>query len=398
MSDIFSDRISDVPVSFIREILKSAVDPGLISFAGGLPNRNFFPVEEIRRAADAVLSESGAEVLQYATSEGYEPLRKWISERYRARGVEVPVHRIIITTGSQQALDLAGKVLVNDGDSVAIEEPGYLGAIQALSLYRPQFYPVPLTSQGPDLDAAEAVMFGRRIKLFYTVPNFQNPSGLTHSEPVRQRIVELLANTKTFLIEDNPYGEIRFAGTQPPSYGSLLPSQTILLGSFSKIFAPAFRIGWMAVPETILDKVVIAKQAADLHTDYFAQRILYRFLQDNDIDAHIRRISAAYGAQKAAMVDAIRTEFPAEVAFTEPEGGMFLWADLPSGLSSRALFDLALVEKVAFVPGDPFYTTKGTRSTLRLNFSSVDPETIREGIRRLGKVFAEAVEGTRAQR
>lgn len=395
MDKIFSDRIHDVPVSFIREILKTAVDPRVISFAGGLPNRKFFPVEEIRLACDQVLRESGSDVLQYSTSEGHAALRQWISERYASRGIKVEPERVIITTGSQQALDLAGKILVNDGDQVAIEEPGYLGAIQALSLYRPRFRPVQLDDNGPILEELERAFGHGRIKLFYTVPNFQNPSGITHSLGRRQEVARVIQEHGSILVEDNPYGEIQFSGEKPQSYAALIPENTVLLGSFSKIFAPAFRIGWIAAPARLMEKIVIAKQASDLHTDYFAQRILSRYLETNDIDAHIEKIRKAYAVQKDAMIEAIREHFPAEVSHTNPDGGMFLWVRLPEGLNARELFDKALEDLVAFVPGDPFSTAGRGQNSMRLNFSSVDPESIREGIRRLGHVLKEELRPSR---
>lgn len=386
--DLFSDRIRDVPKSFIREILKTTVSPDVISFAGGLPNRALFPVRKIKEAAIAVLDETGPESLQYSTSEGLRDLRRWISARYKSRqGLDIGEDRIIITTGSQQGLDLIGKVFVNDGDGVGIEEPGYLGAIQAFALYRPVFAPVPLGFEGLDLGALGRLLRENPPKIFYSVPTFQNPSGISHTNANRDAAAALFAGTRTLFVEDNPYGELQFSGETYTSYAARIPDRTILLGSFSKIFAPSFRIGWIAAPERLIEKLIVAKQAADLHTNYFAQCVLYRYLEDNDIDEHIETIRAVYARQKDAMVRAIREFFPSEVRYSDPDGGMFLWAVLPEGISARAVFDRAVEAEVAFVPGDPFYTNGRNANTMRLNFSCVDEETIREGIRRLGAIL-----------
>ena len=391
LDPIFSDRIADVPRSFIREILKVALDPSVISFAGGLPNRELFPVEALRRAACAVLDTEGRDVLQYGSSEGHLGLREHISERYRLKaGLDVPVDSILITSGSQQGLDLLGKVLLNDGDALVIEEPGYLGAIQAFSLYRPTFLPVPLLPDGMDPDALRAALARFRPKLLYAVPNFQNPSGISYSEDNRREVAEILSGTGIFLIEDDPYGELRFAGSDIPSFKSLLPDNTILLGTFSKTLVPGFRLGWIAAPPALMQKLITAKQATDLHTTHFTQSIVCRYVHDNDPDEHIRLIREVYGRQCRAMQESIRRHFPPEVAYTRPEGGMFLWAELPGGMAAVDLFERAVQDKVVFVPGDPFYVRGGRHSTMRLNFSCSDVDTIEVGIERLGRAIREA--------
>ena len=390
MGNIFSDRIADVPRSFIREILKVAVDDSVISFAGGLPNRDLFPVKEIKSAACKVLDEFGQDVLQYSTSEGFAPLREWISDRYRtAKGLNVRPEEILIIHGSQQGLDLLGKVLLNEGDHVAVEKPGYLGAIQAFSVYRSVFHQIPLKRNGPDTVALKSVLDKNRVKLFYTVPNFQNPSGTTYDSRCRREVAGVIKGSDTILVEDDPYGELRFSGRQLESFRKILPENTALLGTFSKIVVPSFRIGWIVARGDIQEKLLVAKQAADLHTNNLGQRIIYQYLTDNDIDTHIEKIRKAYGKQRDAMVEAIRTHFPTDVAITEPEGGMFLWATLPEEISSMDLFDIAIRKKVAFVPGTPFYPDNPETNTLRLNFSSVDADTIREGIKRLGDSIRE---------
>lgn len=385
MENAFSDRITDVPKSFIREILKVTIDPAIISFAGGLPNRFFFPVRALQKAANDVFEEAGNDILQYANSEGYLGLRQFISARYQKQeGLEIPVDDILITTGSQQGLDLLGKTFLNEGDDVIIEEPGYLGAIQAFALYRARFHPVPVSEGGMDCGALQRVLTERQPKLLYTVPNFQNPSGISYSDANRRAVADLMRDTSCLLIQDDPYGDLRFSGTRKVSFKQILPAQTVLLGSFSKTVAPALRLGWLVAPPPIMDKLIIAKQASDLHTDNLAQRILHRYLCDNDLDAHIATIIRQYGKQKEAMITAIKDYFPADVHYTNPEGGMFLWVTLPAGMSSMALFEAAIQQKVAFVPGTPFYVDRKDSSTLRLNFSCSDEPTIVEGIKRLG--------------
>ncbi len=387
----FADRIADVPRSFIREILKVAVDRSVISFAGGLPNRELFPVEEIRAASDKVLRTSGADALQYSTSEGYPPLRELIAERYRGRGITVDPADILVTSGSQQGLDLLGKTLLNEGDRVVIEEPGYLGAIQAFSLYRPEFRPVPLAPRGVDTALLERELGSGDVRLYYAVPNFQNPSGITYDGQTRRAAAAILRRTRTVFVEDDPYGELRFLGESEPSFATLLEDNCVLLGTFSKIVAPAFRIGWLVARGELMEKLLIAKQASDLHTNSLGQRIIAQYLADNRIDDHVARIRRAYGRQRDAMVAAIRGSFPAGVTCTEPEGGMFLWATLPRGASSMRLFEAAIRRKVAFVPGAPFYVGRADANTLRLNFSSVDEKTIDPGIGRLADALREVL-------
>ena len=390
MTSIFADRISDVPKSFIREILKVAVDPAVISFAGGLPNRELFPVEEIKQAAIRVLEECGGDALQYSRTEGHQELRQYISQRYREKHhLDIPVENILITNGSQQGLDLMGKVLLNKKDNIVIEEPGYLGAIQAFSVYRATFQPVPVSEAGMDIGRLQAIMSTRSPKLIYAVPNFSNPSGISYTAANRRAVAEVVRNSQTLLIEDDPYGDLRFAGTEKPSFKSLMPENTVLLGSFSKTVVPSFRLGWIVAPDHIMEKLIIAKQAADLHTNHFGQHVIYRYIKDNDFEQHIRKIVAVYSSQRNAMIKSIRQYFPAGITHTNPEGGMFLWVTLPEQMSSMQLFERAIKDKVAFVPGHPFYINKKEVNTLRLNYSCVDAEKIKIGIKRLGQAIRE---------
>ncbi len=388
MKDIFAERIVNVPRSFIREILKVSLDPAIISFAGGLPNRDYFPVEEILAATQEVFRSSGREILQYSNSEGLFALREYIAVRYLTqKGLHISPEDILITNGSQQGLDLLGKVLINTGDRVIIEQPGYLGAIQSLSIFRPVFLPVAVSDEGMDIGALREMSAGRGAKFMYAVPNFQNPSGITYSASNRRQVAEVAAKEGFWVVEDDPYGELRFAGAHQPSFYSLLPQQTILLGSFSKIVAPGLRIGWIVASGKIREKILVAKQAADLHTSGFVQHILYRYLQDNDIDRHISRIIEAYGRQCQAMIASIGRHLPGDMGWTHPEGGMFLWGRLPGDMNSMELFDYAVQEKVVFVPGDPFYTTRTRVPALRLNFSCSDAATIERGVLRLARAL-----------
>lgn len=388
MNDLFADRIQDVPRSFIREILKVTMDRSMISFAGGLPNREFFPIRELQEATNRVFDENGTDCLQYSNSEGLFELREFIAKRYKSeQNIEVDPEQILITNGSQQALDLIAKVTINEGDPVIIEEPGYLGAIQALSLYRPRYIPVSVHDEGMDIETLRTGITSKP-KMMYTVPNFQNPSGISYTHENRTRIAEIISGSGCLLIEDDPYGALRFKGEQVDSFYHLIGDQTILLGSFSKVVVPGFRLGWVVAPKRIFEKLIIAKQAADLHTCNFTQYVILNFLKNTAIDQHIQTIVGAYGSQCQAMIDCIENMFPDDVTCTRPAGGMFLWAALPDYMSAMELFDLAIERKVAFVPGEPFYTRQVRSSAFRLNFSCVDKKVIEEGIGRLAEAIS----------
>ncbi len=390
--NIFSDRISDVPRSFIRDILKLTADKSIISFAGGMPNRDLFPVKELGAAASKLFARSGKDILQYSTSEGYWELREWIAHRYKSvKGIGITPENVLITSGSQQGLDLLGKTFLDDGDGVIIEEPGYLGAIQAFSVYKSLFHPARVDMDGIDLERLKQALSDYPVKLYYAVPDFQNPSGISYCEENRRQAATLLEGRDTMLVEDDPYGELRFRGEAKSSFYKLIPGNTVLLGSFSKIVAPSFRIGWLVAAGEVMEKLVIAKQASDLHTNYIGQRIIYQYLKDNGIDSHIEKIRAAYGRQRDAMIAAMEAHFPAEVRYTRPEGGMFLWVTLPEGLPAMDVFKQSIGQKVAFVPGDPFYVNKKDVNTMRLNYSCVDEDTVHTGIKRLGGVLKKMI-------
>lgn len=389
----YSSRMKNIEKSMIREILKLANDKELISFAGGLPNPLSFPVNDINEAASKVLENCGNSVLQYSTTEGYLPLREFIAARYKQKqGLVVDPDEILITNGAQQALDLLGKVFIDPGDDIIIERPGYLGAIQAFSIYEPNYVEVTLNENGVDISSLEEAIHNySNAKFFYSVPNFQNPSGTTYSLNTRQQAAKMLNETDILFVEDNPYGELRFLGEDKPSMKTYLGDKAILIGSFSKIVSPGMRLGWVCAKKEIMEQLVLAKQASDLHSNYFAQRVLYQYLSDNNIDKHIENIKKLYKNQRECMVQMIEKHFPSEVSFTKPEGGMFLWASLPKNLSSLELFDISLTNKVAFVPGVPFYALNPLNNTLRLNYTNTDEQKIEVGIKRLGKTIEDMI-------
>jgi len=385
MKNLLSNRIQNVPESFIRSILKVSTQPDVISFAGGLPSADLFPIEGLENACHKVLQTNGKKALQYSSSEGDSDLRAWISQRYQEKqGLNISPSNILITNGSQQALDLLGKVLLNEGDPIAIENPGYLGAIQSFSLYQPIMHTVAIDENGLDTKQLADVLEEHKPKLLYTVPNFQNPTGISYSQENREAVAQIVSQHDILLVQDDPYGELRFSGEQKSNFYELLPEQTLLLGSFSKVVVPSFRLGWIVAPDWLMKPLVIAKQAADLHTNYFSQQVISQYLQDNALDDHIEKITHFYGKQKQAMMDAISEHFPGDVKVAEPEGGMFLWITLPKGVSAMKLFDKAVQEKVAFVPGKPFYVGDEVQeNTMRLSYVTVDEAKISEGIKRL---------------
>lgn len=386
---LISDRMRNTQPSFIREILKVTDKPEMISFAGGLPNPISFPKEELKECMNRIIEQNGDKVFQYSTTEGYRPLREWIAKRYQDRySLSVDAEDIIITTGSQQGLDLMGKVLLNKGDKVCLEKPGYLGAIQAFSLYEPEFIGISLLEDGIDLEELKEVLENHKVKLLYVVPNFQNPTGLTYSREKREALCELLKQYNTVLIEDDPYSDLSFEQETLPYIGAGKLNNSVLFGSISKIITPGLRLGWICTKnKEILEQATVAKQASDLHSNIFSQYLIYDYLMNNDLQKHIHEICKLYKEQSKVMLSAIKKYFPAEVKVTSPKGGMFMWAELPKGMSSTKLFQLALQENVAFVPGNPFYTKDGEVNTLRLNYTNADATMIEEGIKRLGKVM-----------
>lgn len=390
MENLLSEGIKLTPPSFVRGILKAASDPSVISFAGGLPNPISFPQDELLESMERIVKTYGSNVFQYSITAGLPELRQYIADRYNKKfGLHLTIDNIVITTGSQQALDLIAKVLLDKGDGVIVEKPTYLAAIQAFSLHQPVFYPVELTEDGLNPEQLEEAL-QNDVKFIYTIPDFQNPTGLTYSAENRNQVYEILKDREVVLIEDDPYGELRFDGEHLPYIGAGRLPYSILLGTFSKIVTPGMRTGFMISENTeLLRNISIAKEASDLHTNIFSQYLIWDYLEHNDLDVHIAKIKDLYQKQAKAMMDAMDKYFPSTVKYTKPHGGMFLWVTLPEGISAMELFPKALEKKVAFVPGDPFYIDAHNVNTMRLNYTNADCETIEEGIRRLGALLQE---------
>jgi len=388
----FAERISRTKASEIREILKVTQNPEIISFAGGLPAPELFPIDGVKRADAAVLDESGMKALQYTTTEGYDPLRAWIAERINRRnGTSMDKDNIMITHGSQQALDLAGKVFLDEGDVVLCESPTYLAAITAFRSYGCRFVDIPTDNDGMIISELRKAMDGNdNIKLIYLVPNFQNPTGRTWSLERRRELAEMSALRSIAVIEDDPYGEIRFEGDDIRSVQSFDAAGNVLsTGTFSKILCPGLRIGWIAGNKEIIRKFVLVKQGADLQCNTFAQMSISKFLEQNDIDEHIRVIRETYRKRRDLAVMTMRAEFPDGVTFTEPEGGLFAWIELPGYMNARDVLMRCLELKVAFVPGGSFFANGGHENTLRINFSNMPEERIVKGLKIMADVIRE---------
>lgn len=337
-----------------------------------------------------VVAEQGPNAFQYSATAGIEELREWVATRYNKRfGTDYTTEDVLITTGSQQILDLLGKVLLDKGDGVIVENPTYLAAIQAFALQQPVFRGVELTNEGLNIDELNAAL-DAGAKMIYLIPNFQNPTGLTYTAENREQVRAALADRNIVVVEDDPYGELRFEGESLPYIGATNHPHGVVMGSFSKTVTPGFRMGYLITKDhELLNNISIAKEAADLHTNVFGQYVIHDYLMHNELDDHLDKIRELYRSQANAMVEAMKEFFPADVKFTIPEGGMFLWVTLPEDIDSMKMFDAALERNVAFVPGAPFYAEPGTRSTLRLNFTNADEETIRDGIKRLAETIEE---------
>lgn len=393
----YAQRTQRMRSSAIRELLKLTENPEIISFGGGLPAPDIFPVQEFREACDRVLVENGPLALQYGATDGYRPLRELIARHTQRYGIEVTADNILITSGSQQALDLLGKVFINRGDRILVEEPTYMGALQAWSAYGAEYVPVPMDDDGMKIDALEEALRSGP-KFIYVLPNFQNPTGVTLSLERRKLLIELADRYGVPIIEDDPYGQLRFEGEHLPSIVTLddeyrgkcnhcYHGNIIYLGTFSKILAPGIRLAWVVAPPDVIAKLVQAKQGADLHTATFNQLVAYEVSKGGFLDRHIKVIRQVYHERRDVMLGAMDSYFPAEVDWTHPQGGLFLWGILPKHMKSAEVLKYAIEEKVAFVPGDAFFPCGGNYNSIRFNFSGTKPEMIQEGIARLGKVL-----------
>lgn len=386
--------MSYIKASEIREILKVTEQEDVISFAGGLPAPELFPIEEINEINQIVLKEAGTKALQYTTTEGYSPLREWISQRMNERlGTSFDKDNILITHGSQQGLDLSGKVFLDEGDIVLCESPTYLAAISAFKAYGCSFIEIPTDKYGMDMDVLEDVLRKtKNIKLIYVIPTFQNPTGKTWNLERRIRLAELSAQYNVAVVEDNPYGELRFEGESLPSVKSFDKVGNVLCtGSFSKIFCPGFRIGWIAGDKDIIRKYVLVKQGTDLQCNTIAQMTIAEYLKRYDIDKHIKKIVQVYRKRRDIAVKSIECYFPKNIKFTHPEGGLFTWIELPEGVSARKILEKCLEKKIAFVPGGSFFPNEHKENTFRINYSNMPEDRIEKGLQILGQVIKEYI-------
>lgn len=389
----YASRMDKIKASEIREILKLTQIEGIISFAGGLPAPELFPTKEMEDVSREVISTVGRDALQYSTTEGFLPLRKHIVGRMNKLGINATHSDILVTSGSQQGLDFSGKIFLDPDDVVICESPSYLGAINAFKSYQCQFKEVETDNDGMKMDILEeTIKTTPNAKFIYVIPDFQNPSGKTWSLERRQQLIKLAQEHDLVIIEDNPYGELRYEGEILPALKSLdTDGRVVFLGTFSKTFAPGLRIGWVCADEEILNKYILVKQGADLQTSTISQMELAHFLDKYSLDDHIDKIIGVYKNRRNIMIDTMDKYFPKKAEYKVPEGGLFIWVELPKTIDTKALMTIAVENKVAFVPGGSFFPNSDTRNTMRLNFSNMNEENIEIGIKRLGKLLNEAL-------
>jgi 2-aminoadipate transaminase len=384
----YARRMSCMKVSAVREILKVTEQPEIISFAGGLPAPELFPVAAIAQAHADVFADEGAPAVQYSTTEGWRLLREWVAHRVSLRGIETNPDCVLITAGSQQGIDLVGKIFIDPGDTVIVENPCYLAALQVFNSYEAKFIAVDSDHDGMRVDQVEQALKHSRAKLIYLVPDFQNPKGTTLASERREQLIELSRRYEIPILEDDPYSELRYMGERPAPLAALDQDGLVIhLSTFSKTLSPGLRIGWATSSNEIIQEMVIAKQTADLQTSTVAQRAVARLLKTFDYDGHIATLCKVYGERCMTMRRAIEEYFPEEIYWTRPEGGLFLWVELPKEVSAEAVLQDALTERVAFVPGTSFFANEPQFNFMRLNFSNQQPEMIEEGIKRIAKVL-----------
>lgn len=397
----YAQRTQRMASSAVRELLKLTERPDIISFAGGLPAPDVFPVDEFSAACERVLKEQGAQALQYGTTEGYTPLREMIARHTGRYGIDITAENVMITSGSQQALDLIGRIFINRGDRILVEEPTYLGALQAWNAYGAEYVTVAMDEDGMKTDALESALRSGP-KFIYVLPNFQNPTGVTLSLERRMKLIELADRYGVPIIEDDPYGQLRYEGEHIKSVVTLdneyrkngeigYRGNVIYMSTFSKTLAPGIRLAWVIAPPEVIRKLVQAKQGADLHTATFNQMVAYEVAHGGFLDRHIWLIRRVYGERRNLMLDAMDEFFPQEVTWTRPKGGLFLWGMMPEKLNSAEVLKRAIEQNVAFVPGAAFFAHGGGANTMRINFSFTTPEKMLIGIERLGKVLREMV-------
>ena len=386
----FAERMENVKASDVREILKVTARPEIISFAGGLPAPGLFPIDKIREASDAVLRESGQVALQYGPTEGLPRLREQIAERLQKKnGIHTDIEHIIMTAGSQQGLDYCGRLFLNPGDAVVMESPSYLGAISAFQLYQPNFLEVPTDENGMIMEELDKVLTNNKnVKLIYVIPDFQNPSGRTWPLERRKQFMEIINKHEVYVIEDNPYGELRYKGEYLPALKSMdTKGLVIYLGTFSKILAPGYRLAWICADPVLIEKFALIAQAAVLQTATISMMVVSKFLDTNDLDAHVDVIRETYRHRCDVMLDAMDKYFPSEAKYTRPDGGLFTWVELPDYIDTKAMAPQALEKLVAYVPGVGFFPNGDNKHCMRLNYSCMPDERIVEGIQRLADVI-----------
>ncbi len=398
----FSEKARRMKASEIRELLKLVETSDIISLAGGLPAPETFPVEQIKEITKEVLEKHADKALQYGTTKGFTPLRlalaRWMEKRY---GIPTSKVEIMMVAGSQQALDLAGRVFINPGDLVVVEGPTYLAALQAFKYYDPEFISIPMDHDGMRVDLLEEKLRelkaqGKKVKFVYTVSTFQNPMGVTMSVDRRKRLVELADEYDFLIVEDSPYTELRYSGDPvPPVKHFDDTGRVIYLGTFSKILAPGFRLGWIAAQPQFIRKMEIAKQSIDLCANTLAQVIAWKYVENGYLDEHIPEIVEFYKPRRDAMLEALEEYMPEGVEWTRPDGGMFIWLTLPEGINTKMMLEKAVSKGVAYVPGEAFFAHRDVKNTMRLNFTYVPEETIREGVRRLAEVIEEEIKALR---
>ncbi|MDF1545970.1 MAG: PLP-dependent aminotransferase family protein [bacterium] len=386
-----SDNVMELKSSIIREILKVSSKPGVINFAGGLPAPELFPIEELKEIAVQVLDKYGPDCLQYSLSRGLPALRELLAKRATERGTPSGIDNILISNGAQQAIELVARAFIAPGDYILTENPTYVGALQAFNYYQAKYTTVDIDDEGMNVDQAIEKIERFKPKLIYTISNFQNPTGITMSLKRREQLVEVARNYNIPILDDNPYGDIRFSGERLPTLKSIGGNEVIAVRTFSKTLAPGMRIGWINGPENIIAQFEKVKQCADLHTSTFCQYIVYEYVNQGLLEPHIEHIKVDYRTKRDIMLKGLQEHFPPGISWTEPEGGLFLWLELPKQLSSVDLFEEAIENKVAYVYGQPFFPDGGGLNTLRLNFATASHEQIAKGIKRLGELFTKYV-------
>jgi len=387
----YSRRALMMKSSIIREIIKIAKKPGVISFSGGFPAPELFPKAELAEISQRVLLEQGENALQYSTTEGYPLLREFIAGMLKKQGINISPDEILITGGSQQGLDLCGKVFLDWGDCVVSARPTYLGAIQAFNAYFPKYVTLPSDDDGMTIDGLKEILEMNNPRLIYLVPSFQNPDGRTIPLHRRTRILELAETYGVPVIEDDPYSVLVYEGTVPSPMKAMSPANVVMLGTFSKLLSPGLRIAWLVAPRGVIDKFVRMKQGTDLHTNTLGQYIIYEFAKDGGLYEHIERIKTLYAKRLKILIQAMEHYFPPEVKFSRPNGGLFLWVELPEGVNATELLPKAVEKNVAYIPGSAFYPDGGGHNTMRLNYSKPNEDEIEEGIKKLAEVFQEAL-------